>query len=119
MGPLMKSACISVLRSTYNTGTQQTSAPTAVPSLANIRVYIQEIGTTLRSQGISPVYTMKMLWHPMYDIRDGDQIIGYNPGKSHNPPILQVSQPETSGHGTSLECRRAMLAALPPAGVAT
>jgi hypothetical protein len=109
-------ATIAVLRATFNPATKQTSAPAAVPSLGAVPVFMDEIGTALRADGLAPAYDLMMLWDPAYDIRNGDQITGYNPGGSSTPPIFRVDKPASDGVGTSLACRVAMLIALDPAG---
>lgn len=112
-------ATISVLRGAYNPATKQTSAPSAVATLANIDVFVDEIGTDLRARGMAPEYSLMLLWDPRYDIRDGDQITGYNPAGAAVPPILIVQHAASEGVGTPLACRVALLVAKKPAGSST
>ncbi|HXT34775.1 MAG TPA: hypothetical protein VN837_04280 [Chloroflexota bacterium] len=110
---------IGVTRGVYQAATKQTSAAAPVAGLAAVPVYIEEIGRRIRERGGIPQYDLKLLWDPAYDIRDGDQITGYNPGHAALPPLLIVSHAGSSGIGTSRECRVAFLTALKPAGSST
>lgn len=119
MFPLVTNATVAVLRGVYNPATKQTSAPAPVAGLGAVPVFIEDIGTQIRSRGMAAEFDLRMQWSAAYAIRDGDRIEGYNPSGAAVPPILLVQHAQFSQGLPGTGYWTCMLKAVKPAGSST
>lgn len=109
-------AQVQIRRQSYNAATKQTAAAT-LPGL--VPMYIRDIALDLRAQGMAAGFDYRLGCDGATDLRDGDQIVGYNPAGAAVPPVLTVRHVGYHMPGTPYEYKTALLAALKPAGSST
>lgn len=115
-GPPFTNSVVSIWRMVYNA----TSKQSVLTQMAtNMAVYIAEVRRThLEVQAGIPEFTLEFLVAGSVDIRDGDQLRGYNPQGAAIPPILNVEHVDpTTPPPVSVKSGR--LTALKPAGSST
>jgi hypothetical protein len=69
-------ATISILRGVYDPQTKRTSTAAAVAT--GVPVFINDMGTELKLQGLAPAVDLILVCDGAVDLRDGDRISGYS-----------------------------------------
>lgn len=83
---------VTIRRSVFDAGTKQTTWQNVY---TDVPAFIHDVSHQLIAGGMAPEYNAKILVDGSVDLRDGDQLLGYNPLGRAVAPIVQVNKVAT------------------------